>query len=151
MRWVKGYFQVYKKYGRQLLSKVGKKGGFSCFDMLMSNLPAFILTMVATFAGLTLTILALLTAQDSVSALLCVGNFTVNTSAAMLVLGIYTTLTERKHMHMAWYKKIGYMFTFPIYMLTYIPIAFVAMFKKVEWKPIAHGSRTAKPVRRIAS
>ena len=25
MRWVKGYFQVYKKYGRQLLSKVGKK------------------------------------------------------------------------------------------------------------------------------
>ena len=35
------------------------------------------------------------------------------------------------------------MFTFPIYMLTYIPIAFVAMFKKVEWKPIAHGSRTA--------
>ena len=54
MRWVKGYFQVYKKYGRQLLSKVGKKGGFSCFDMLMSNLPAFILTMIATFAGLTL-------------------------------------------------------------------------------------------------
>ena len=81
----------------------------------MSNLPAFILTMVATFAGLTLTILALLTAQDSVSALLCVGKFTVNTSAAMLVLGIYTTLTEWKHMHMAWYKKIGYMFTFPIY------------------------------------
>lgn len=51
----------------------GKKGGFSCFDMLMSNLPAFILTMIATFAGLTLTILALLTAQDFTSALLCVG------------------------------------------------------------------------------
>ena len=93
--------------------------------MLMSNFPAFILTMIATFAGLTLTILALLTAQDSISALLCVGGkFTVNTSAAMLVLGIYTTLTEWKHIHMAWYKKIGYMFTFPIYMLTYIPIAF---------------------------
>ena len=152
MRWVKGYFQVYKKYGRQLLSKVGKKGGFSCFDMLMSNLPAFILTMIATFAGLTLTILALLTAQDFTSALLCVGKFTVNTSAAMLVLGIYTTLTEWKHIHMAWYRKIGYMFTFPIYMLTYIPIAFMAMFKKVEWKPIAHGSRVTKtPIRTIAS
>ena len=152
MRWVKGYFQVYRKYGRQLLSKVGKKGGFSCFDMLMSNLPAFILTMVATFAGLTLTILALLTAQDFTSAILCIGKFTVNTSAAMLVLGIYTTLTEWKHIHMAWYKKIGYMFTFPIYMLTYIPIAFVAMFKKVEWKPIAHGCKIKKvPVRRIAS
>lgn len=31
MRWVKGYFQVYKKYGRQLLSKVGKKGWLLLF------------------------------------------------------------------------------------------------------------------------
>ena len=32
-------FSGIQKYGRQLLSKVAK-GGFSCFDMLMSNLPA---------------------------------------------------------------------------------------------------------------
>lgn len=70
-------FRYTKNTADSYYPKVGKKGGFSCFDMLMSNLPAFILTMVATFARTTLTILALLTAQDSVSALLCVGKFTV--------------------------------------------------------------------------
>jgi len=31
-----------------------------------------------------------------------------------------------------------YLFTFPLFMATYIPIAVSAMFKKVEWKPIVH-------------
>jgi len=35
-------------------------------------------------------------------------------------------------------KKILYTFTFPIFMFTYIPIAIVALFKKVEWYPITH-------------
>ena len=30
------------------------------------------------------------------------------------------------------------MFTFPLFMLTYIPIALVALVKKAEWKPIKH-------------
>lgn len=30
------------------------------------------------------------------------------------------------------------MFTFPLFMLTYIPIALVALVKKATWKPIAH-------------
>jgi hypothetical protein len=35
-------------------------------------------------------------------------------------------------------RKILYMFSFPIFMFTYIPIAVAAMFLKVEWKPIRH-------------
>ena len=32
-----------------------------------------------------------------------------------------------------------YTFTFPIFMLTYIPISLVALFsRKVQWKPIEH-------------
>ena len=30
------------------------------------------------------------------------------------------------------------MFTFPFFMLTYIPIALVALVKKASWKPIQH-------------
>ena len=30
------------------------------------------------------------------------------------------------------------MFTFPLFMLTYIPIALVALVKKCSWKPITH-------------
>ena len=35
-------------------------------------------------------------------------------------------------------RKIMSLFTFPFFMLTYIPISLVALVKKVEWKPITH-------------
>ena len=37
----------------------------------------------------------------------------------------------------AW-KKIVYTLTFPLFMLTYLPISLAALFMKVEWKPIHH-------------
>ena len=38
----------------------------------------------------------------------------------------------------AW-KKVLYTFTFPFFMLTYVPISIAALVGKVEWKPIQHG------------
>lgn len=35
-------------------------------------------------------------------------------------------------------KKVIYAFTFPLFMFTYIPISFAALFSKGEWKPIEH-------------
>ena len=35
-------------------------------------------------------------------------------------------------------KKILYTFTFPIFIFTYVPISIVALFRKIEWKPITH-------------
>ena len=43
LRWAKGYIQVFRRYGAELL-KGTAKGSWSCFDMSMSILPAFILT-----------------------------------------------------------------------------------------------------------
>ena len=56
----------------------------------------------------------------------------------LFTLGFITTLTEWKKIHCPGWKKIAYTFTFPFFMFTYIPISIVALFKKVEWKPIAH-------------
>ncbi len=56
----------------------------------------------------------------------------------LFILGLITTITEWKRIHSSNWKKILYTFTFPLFMVTYIPIAIVALFKKVEWKPIAH-------------
>ena len=35
-------------------------------------------------------------------------------------------------------KKVLYTFTFPVFMLTYVPICIVSLFARVEWKPILH-------------
>ncbi|MBQ1400363.1 MAG: hypothetical protein IIY83_07540, partial [Lachnospiraceae bacterium] len=32
----------------------------------------------------------------------------------------------------------GYLFTFPLFMFTYLPVAVAAVFKDTGWKPITH-------------
>ncbi len=49
-----------------------------------------------------------------------------------------TTLTQWKKIRTTAAKKICYTFTFPLFMMTYIPISFAALFCRVEWKPIEH-------------
>lgn len=53
-------------------------------------------------------------------------------------MGGVTAITERKRIYTSRAKKILYVFTFPLYMLTYLPIAFVAMVKDVKWVPTSH-------------
>lgn len=62
----------------------------------------------------------------------------VSFAVVMLAFGTLTTITEWKHIHAKPAQKIKAIFTFPFFMLTYVPIALVAVFSKVEWKPITH-------------
>jgi hypothetical protein len=63
-----------------------------------------------------------------------IGNFLLT----MFLFGVLTTITEWKKIGCSTEKKLLYMFTFPFFILTYIPISLVALYKKVEWKPISH-------------
>ncbi len=68
-------------------------------------------------------------------------------AVVMFVFGTITTIVEWKHIHAKARDKIKYMFTFPIFMLTYVPIALIAVFKKVKWTPITHNVvRTASDI-----
>ena len=54
-------------------------------------------------------------------------------------MGIITTATQWHRIRATAFKKVLYTFTFPLFMLTYIPISIAAIFSpKVEWKPIEH-------------
>ena len=56
----------------------------------------------------------------------------------LYAFGLLTTLTEWKEIDTTPLKKILYTFTFPIFIFTYVPISIVALFRKIEWKPITH-------------
>jgi len=56
----------------------------------------------------------------------------------MFLFGALTTFVEWDSFHATPRRKILHMFTFPLFMATYIPIALVALVKKAEWKPIKH-------------
>jgi hypothetical protein len=53
-------------------------------------------------------------------------------------MGLLTTVVERSHIHAKRSRIISNLFTFPLFMLTYVPIGVVAFFKKVEWVPTKH-------------
>lgn len=122
LRWAKGYIQVFRRYGADLL-KGTARGSWSCFDMSMSILPAFILTALGLLANLTLTALGLMQG-DGVwfalrSLLECMGSIL----ATLLVLGGITVASEWRRIHAPAWKKIAFTLTFPLFMLTYLPIS----------------------------
>lgn len=138
MRWAKGYYQVLCNYGAKLIKGIFKDKSFSCYDMSMSIMPAMVLTIFSAVINMTAILVGLM-ADISVAPVVesIMGGF-VSMYITMYTIGAITTISERKKIYTSTWKKILYTFTFPIFMMTYIPITFVALFKKVEWKPIVH-------------
>ncbi|MGO5175162.1 hypothetical protein ACTQ2N_08170 [Ruminococcus sp. LCP21S3_E8] len=62
----------------------------------------------------------------------------MNLYLTMFFIGTITTITEWKKICCSNIKKVLHAFTFPIFMITYIPISVIAPFTKSEWKPINH-------------
>lgn len=144
-RWAKGFYQVFFGYAARLFKGFFKNEHgyhFACWDMLMTVAPGMLLTVFVLALNLTIVILGIMGVMSVGSAVMsalssaafCLINFLL----FMFLFGMLTTFIEWENIHTTTAKKIRIMFTFPIFQLTYIPIAIVALFKKVGWKPIAH-------------
>lgn len=137
MRWAKGYIQVFRKYGGRLL-KGALCGSFACFDMSMAIMPAVVLTAACVLINSVSAVLTLAAGGSLLPILLSVGESALNVYLTLFAVGAITTVTEWKSIPASAAKKLLYAFTFPLFMLTYVPISFAALFAKVEWKPIEH-------------
>ncbi|MGI6046139.1 MAG: glycosyltransferase family 2 protein [Eggerthellaceae bacterium] len=144
-RWAKGFYQVFGRYGARLFtgmftSPKGKR--FACYDMLMTIAPGMLLSIIAItfnaiilFLGFTGAMSTGMMLTSSLSSIFfCVFNYVL----FMFILGVLTTFVEWDSIRGTTAQKIRSMFTFPLFMLTYVPIALVALVKKCEWKPIRH-------------
>lgn len=147
LRWSKGFYQVMYHYGGKLLHSIFKQGSnaFSCYDMFMTIAPATIVSLFCIAVNGALLLNALFSFhtiyymnQAIPLATQAIALSFVNCYLVLFIMGLLTTITEWKQINCSAPKKILYMFTFPIFILTYIPISIVALFKKVEWKPIVH-------------
>ena len=144
-RWAKGFYQVFWHYGARL-AKGGftnpKGSRFACYDMLMTIAPGMLLTIVSVVFNAIIIVLAatgamstgVMIASSISSIFFCLFNYVM----FMFLFGVLTTFVEWDSIHAPTRKKVLYMFTFPFFMLTYVPIALVALVKKCQWKPIKH-------------
>lgn len=137
LRWARGFLQVFWKYGFGL-AKGATKGSFSCYDMSMTIMPAFVLTVGIIIAYLVAGVVAAAEGLPLLPNLLYMFQAILGMYVTLFVIGMFTTITEWDQIHTSTPKKILYTFTFPLFMLTYIPISLVALFAKVKWKPIEH-------------
>lgn len=137
LRWSRGYLQVFKKYGRALISGIFS-GSFSCYDMAMSIMPAAVLTGLSIVVNLGAALINVLYYHEwgvlGVSALQTL----VNLYLTLFIIGAITTVTERRSIHCETAKKILYVFTFPLFMLSYVPIVIHSLFVTPEWTHIDH-------------
>lgn len=141
LRWSKGFYQVFMKEGWKLFINIFKNKSFSSFDMLMTVAPAMFISLVGLIVNLAVFTIAILSKGNTILLFEAASSIIYTISNYYLTLfafGALTTITEWKEIRATAFEKIIYTFTFPFFIATYIPIAIVALFKKVEWKPIAH-------------
>ena len=145
LRWSKGFYQVDREYTVPLLKGMLRPGrlGTSCYDMFVTVAPGMLLTLAmilfnAVVLAACLTQPAYLAAWVIHETVGFIGSSLGNFYLGLLLYGLCTVLSEWKHIQASALKKLGYVFTFPIFMFTYIPISIAALVRKVEWKPIYH-------------
>lgn len=144
-RWAKGFYQVFAHYAGGLVKGMfcnprGKR--FACYDMLMTIAPGMLLTVIIVIFNLIILALCMAgvmsagsAAASSVSSIaFCL----INYCTFMGMLGVLTVFMEWYKIRATTWQKIAYCATFPLFMLSYIPIAVCALFGKAQWKPIEH-------------
>ena len=147
LRWSKGFFQVWQKHGKDLVKGIFKHRKFAFFDMTMNIMPAFILTVVLLFTSISSIIFGIFGLGDPSPVIESLLGYIAFTYSVMFLMGLITVISEWKKIHTSSGRKIGYLFLFPIFMYTYIPISVIALFKRVAWEPIHHTrSRTIDEV-----
>lgn len=145
MRWTKGFYQVLFTYGRHMLTSITKFRRFAAYDMLMVIGPAMLLTLLCLMVNTTFIVVGSLShgflATDSeiemaIGSVIMIFAYMYGT---FFVMGLFTTITEWKHIHCPQRWRIfANLFTFPLFMFTYVPLTVAALFLKVDWVPTPH-------------
>lgn len=141
-RWAKGYYQVLGKYWKGLVKGFFKN--FGCWDIFTTLFPALFITLASVIFYPTIAVVA--SSMKDFSAVLYALESLCSTVLMfypiMFVVGLLVTITEWKKINCSVGKKIFYLFTFPLFMYTYIPVSISAIirYKKIGWKPIYHNA-----------
>lgn len=133
LRWCKGFLQVMASRGAGL-GRAALRGSWSCADLLISRIAPVLFNLLAlgfAAAGAAL-------AGGLVLVLAALGRILACGYLSMLVMAALTTCTEWKRIQAPAVWKLAGIFTFPLYMATYLPIALAACVRRVEWTPVAH-------------
>lgn len=136
-RWSMGNIQCFKTYYKKLFTTYRKTGYIACLDMLLSFAAPF-MQILTTILTVVLFVFKILNIQlyDVFSYMYSYGIiFFIITYLATIVLNIFIVKYNKQNIK----DILSGILLFTFFMITWIPINFVCIFKKdLAWEPIKH-------------
>lgn len=149
LRWAKGNLQAFTETGWQLFCGIFTKRGavkkISCYDMLLFNLPSSVITIPAKLVEVALIVVLALTGAEPSPAwyflLFQVLQILIFEHFTAIPLAWLTFFAERRRMvKLRWYQYVWYSLMFPIFGIIGDVAMLLAVFVRVQWKPIPHNA-----------
>jgi cellulose synthase/poly-beta-1,6-N-acetylglucosamine synthase-like glycosyltransferase len=135
-RWTQGGLQVSIRYAKDLFKGLFKGGRIAYASFETATLSLWGYGMGVICCGITLLVTFLAERWLGLSKAILLG--IAGTYGSMFLMGALTLLTEWGRIRATTGEKIKALFAFPLFMMTFIPIALTAVFRKFQWQPIAH-------------
>lgn len=135
-RWIQGGIQVSIRYAKDFLKGLFRGGRTAWASFEMATLSLWGYGMSAVSFGSTLLVVFL--AERWMGLALALAAALASSYLSLFAMGALTMATEWCRIRATGAQKIRSLFTFPVFVLSYVPIAVMAVFRKYEWKPIAH-------------
>lgn len=135
-RWAQGGIQVTLRYTKEYGKGLKKGGwiGWSTFEAITLSLWGLGLAFLSGALGLITGIMTAGVWGGVLGSVLGI----VGTYFSMMAMAAWTMFTERKRIRATTGQKTKGLFSFPLYVLTWVPISFLSLFRKFEWVPIEH-------------
>ncbi len=139
IRWAKGFYQVLYKFGGRLFGKLVKTRKFTFFDVIMTISTGHLFFGMIVIIGLLSAInsgfdINLMTAEVIPQ----IFSGLIITYCLFLFFGLAAVIPERNRIKCSFAVQIKYVFMFPVFFMTYVPLCIIALFVPVKWKAVKH-------------
>lgn len=138
LRWSKGFLQVFRYYGPALIRHAIRERDFSAVDFTLLLCPFTVLGVARLLLGFIFALCGFVSWTSQLSSFSGWAFGIVVSVLSMMGLAALTIVVERDQIGATNKELFAYVLSFPIYMLSYVPISFQAIFSKAQWKPIEH-------------
>ena len=137
VRWIKGYFTVRKRYYKQILRSIkkGNPNNASKIDNGIGIIP-YLLTVISVMLFFIASLIDFIINKSLILPI-----FILSIYLILFILTIVLLILEKDKLSINNSMKIKTLFFNPIFILSFIPCAIKALFKKeVKWTKVNHGN-----------
>lgn len=135
-RWIQGSLQVTRRCSGDILRGIRRGGrtAWASFEAATLSVWGYGLSAAGCLCRMLDALLS-----GGLPALCQAIVFSLGTAyLSMLAIAALTLAAEHRRIRATRAEKLRAIFTFPLYMLSFIPIAVFAIFKKFEWQSVVH-------------